>query len=261
MKKMLLLICFLGLVASPAPAHFHMLLPDRHAVKRGETVGFVYQFGHPFEHELAITQKPTALFVVGPDGAKTDLLPMLAEESREGEPGKKVRMFTFSFTPQKRGDHTLVAISPELPGEGKEPPTRAVTKVVLHVQTQNGWDNRALTEGANAVELSPLTRPYGLLPGVAFLAEADEPAQSAGDRKPLAGLEMEVERYNSKPPAELPADEHVTGTGRTTRAGAALANLTEAGWWGVTASRERDKVLHRCTLWVYVEAQAAAAGK
>jgi len=42
-------------------------------------------------------------------------------------------------------------------------------KVVLHVQAQKGWDGR-VDEGA--FELLPLTRPYGLEPGLVFQARA-----------------------------------------------------------------------------------------
>lgn len=44
--------------ASPASAHYHMLLPDKPSAKAGEAVAFTYQFGHPFEHELADAAKP-----------------------------------------------------------------------------------------------------------------------------------------------------------------------------------------------------------
>ena len=40
-------------------------------------------------------------------------------------------------------------------------------KVVLHVQAQKRWDDAVDTE----FELTPLTRPYGLEPGMVFQAE------------------------------------------------------------------------------------------
>lgn len=241
--------------ATPAPvlAHYHILLPDKPTAKSEEVVSFTYQFGHPFEHQLFDTQKPAELYVIAPDGTKTDLLAKLEKTAADGVEGKKVTGYKFSFTPPKRGDYTVVAIAPEVKVEGEALPLRDVAKVVLHVQTQNGWDRRAVTAKGSAVELSPLTRPYGLLGGMAFHVEADEPAE--GDRKVLAGIEIEAEKYNATPPKDLPPDEHITRTARTARGGSAVVTFTEPGWWGVTAVRERDKVQHRCTLWVFVDKQ------
>ena len=89
---------------------------------------------------------------------------------------------------------------------------------------------------------------------MAFHVEADEPGE--GERKALAGVVIEAERYNATPPKELPPDEHVTRTSRSSRSGAAVVTLTEPGWWSVTAVRERDKVQHRCTLWAFVDKQS-----
>ena len=248
--RLLLAVAF---AVAPAPvfAHYHMLLPDKPSAKSEEVVTFTYQFGHPFEHQLFDTQKPTELYVVAPDGTKTDLLGKLEKTAVEGGEGKMVTGYKFSFAPPKRGDYTVVAVSPEVKAEGESLPLRDVAKVVLHVQTQNGWDRRAVTAKASAVELSPLTRPYGLVGGMAFHVEADEPAE--GDRKALARIVIEAERYNATPPKELPPDEHITRTARTSHCGAAVVTLTEPGWWGITAVRERDKAQHRCTLWVFVD--------
>lgn len=240
----------------PAFAHYHMLLPDKPAVKTDEAVTFTYQFGHPFEHQLFDTQKPTELYVVAPDGTKTDLTAKLEKVEVDGVDGKKVAGFKFAFTPTKRGDYTFVAVSPAVKVDGEPHPLRDVAKVVLHVQTQNGWDQRAVTAKASAVEVSPLTRPYGLTAGTAFQVEVDEPAEK--DRKALGKVEIEVEKYNPVLPKELPPDEQITRTGRTTRDGSAVVTLTEPGWWGVTAVRERDQVQHRCTLWVFADKSPAA---
>ena len=239
---------------APAQAHYHMLIPNKASAKTDESIGFAYQFGHPYEHQLFDTHKPTELYVLSPDGTKTDLLAKLEKIEADGGEGKKVTGYKFVFTPAKRGDYTFVAVSPEVKVEGEAHPLRDVAKVVLHVQTQNGWDCRALTAKGSAVEVSPLTRPYGLKPGVAFRVEADEPAD--GERKSLSKLAVEFEKYNTKAPKELPEDEQITGTARTARSGDAVVTLSETGWWGITALREREKIQHRCTLWVYVDEKA-----
>ena len=182
--RLLLAVAF---AVAPAPvfAHYHILLPDKPSAKSEEVVTFTYQFGHPFEHQLFDTQKPAELYVVAPDGTKTDLLGKLEKTAVEGGEGRKVTGYKFSFAPPIRGDYTVVAVSPEVKAEGESLPLRDVAKVVLHVQTQNGWDRRAVTAKASAVELSPLTRPYGLVGGMAFHVEADEPGE--GERKAIGG--------------------------------------------------------------------------
>ena len=42
-------------------------------VKKGEPVTFVYQWGHPFEHQLFDATAPANLVVLTPDGKKSDL--------------------------------------------------------------------------------------------------------------------------------------------------------------------------------------------
>jgi uncharacterized GH25 family protein len=128
---------------------------------------------------------------------------------------------------------------------------RDIAKVVLHVQSQKNWGPRVVTTKAAAVEVSPLTRPYGVKAGAAFHVEADEPAET--DRKALVGLEVEVERYNATAPKTLPPDLQMTRAARTSQAGDAVMTLSDSGWWCMTATRERDNVHHRCTLWVYAD--------
>lgn len=254
MLRILFVAVVLMVVPKPVLGHFHLLLPDRPSLKVEEKVLLVYQFGHPFEHQLFDTQKPTELFVVAPDGKRTDLLNRLEKITVDGAEGKKVTGFRFTYTPEKRGDYTFVAISPPVKVDGEELPLRDVAKVVVHVQSQNGWDQRVLPDGNTTIEVSPLTRPYGLTRGLAFQVEAEE--SIGNNRAPLVKTSIEVEYYNSIAPAELPPDEQITRTARTNRAGSATVTLTEPGWWSITGRKERDSQLHRCTLWIYVDNEA-----
>ncbi len=239
------------LAASVAHAHYHMLLPGKHSVKAEEEVTFTYQFGHPFEHELFDTAEPEAVYVIAPDGKKTDLKKTLKKVAVDGVEDKKVTGYTFAFTPPKRGDYVVVAVSPAVKVEGEKLPLKDVAKVVLHVQTQNGWDNIAVGDTTAAFDLQPLTRPYGLTPGTAFHVDV-----LGVDAKPVRRAVVEVERYNPTAPKALPADEFVTATHRTSRTGTAVVTLSEAGWWGITAVKADDKAEHRCTLWVRVDEKA-----
>jgi cobalt/nickel transport protein len=104
--------------------------------------------------------------------------------------------------------------------------------------------------------MAPLTRPYGLQPGLTFQA------QVLAGGKPLAGALVEVEHYNAAPPKELPPDEQITRTAKTDPSGVVTATLTEPGWWCLAAgrdggTREHDgkpfPVRQRSILWVFVD--------
>lgn len=129
--------------------------------------------------------------------------------------------------------------------------------MVLHVQAQKGWD-----ASVGDFELVPLTRPYGLLPGMVFQVEMSS-ARSAGKEMPY-GL-MEIERYNAEPPKKLPPDEQITRTVRLDANGVATTTLSEAGWWCLTVARPQGTRMRdgknyplrqRSTFWVFVDEPA-----
>jgi cobalt/nickel transport protein len=127
-------------------------------------------------------------------------------------------------------------------------------KAILHVQSQKGWD--AKSEGK--FELLPLTRPYGLEPGMVFQAQVVLPPNIR--EKSINNNLVEVERYNPTPPKDPPADEHRTRTVKPDPNGVVTATLTDSGWWCLTASRDGGGVAkdgkqrtHRTTLWVFVD--------
>lgn len=247
-----------GLLASPAAAHFNMLLPQVASAKRGESVTIHYQWGHPFEHQLFDAPPPQSCFVLAPDGKKTDLTTTLAKISVPTGDNKKTAAFQLRFTPDQRGDYLLFLTTPPIWLEEEEEFVQDTVKVVLHVQAQRGWDRVA----GLPCEMVPLTRPYGLLPGMVFQAQVQ------GEGKPSAGALVEIERYNPAPPKELPPDEHITRTAKTDRNGVVTCTLPEPGWWCLTAGHESGKREHqgkmyplrrRGTLWVFVDANSTPA--
>lgn len=247
-RALLSFVVFTAATVGPAQAHFHMLLPERASAKRGEAVNVIFQWGHPFEHQLFDATMPAALVAIMPEGGKLDLLKSLEKDPTR----KKLNAYRLRFTPELRGDYVFVLSCPPIFMEEDSEFLHDTVKVVLHAQAQKGWD--AVT--GQAFEMVPLTRPYGLLPGMAFQAQA------LSDGKPLVGALVEIERYNPAPPKELPADEHVTRTAKTDPNGVVTCTLTEPGWWCVTAQREVGKKEHkgkdypvrqRSTLWVFVD--------
>src|SRR5262245_57419225 len=217
--------------ATPVSAHYHMLLPDHHSVKTGDKVVVTYQFGHPFEHVLWDADKPVRAFAFAPDRKSIDLLPALEKVELPGPDGKKVVGYRFAFQPAGRGDFTLLVESPPVWMEDEKHFVHDVCRVVIHVETQKGWD--LLHAGPDEFAAVPMTRPYGLRPGTVFQTRV----RTRDAVTPVAHL-VEVERYNSTPPKALPPDEHITLSLKTDLAGVATCTLPDAGWWAITATSQ-----------------------
>jgi uncharacterized GH25 family protein len=259
--RSVLALALAGLLVPAAEAHFNMLLPDKASVKKGDGVTFTYQWGHPFEHQLFDAPAPKHVWVLAPGDQPKDVAGTLKEIKVSGE-DKKVTAYQFRFTPEKRGDFVFILDTPPIwMGDEKRFFVDAV-KVVLHVQAQSAWDATVPVGGLllrPELALRPLTRPYGLEPGMVFQAQALD------EGKALAGALVEAERYNLAPPKELPPDEHITRTAKTDPNGVVTCTLTDPGWWCVTAERDGGKMNHdgeaypvwqRSTLWVFVDEKA-----
>jgi uncharacterized GH25 family protein len=245
-------ILILCVGSATVSAHFPMLLPSSASARRGEPISLTYQWGHPFEHQLFDAPAPLGLTVRAPDGKQSNVAAALEKATRPAG-DKKVTAYTLSFTPESRGDYLFVLRAPPIWMEEDGEFLDDAAQVVLHVQGQRGWD--AAPEGFG---WQPLTRPYGLRPGMVFQAQALD-----GGR-PLAGAFVEIEHYNPAPPPELPPDEHITRTARTDPNGVVTTTLPDPGWWCVTVSiksgtREHNgkdhPVRRRAVLWVFVDAR------
>jgi cobalt/nickel transport protein len=272
MRFPLLFIVF-ALLASPASAHYQMLLPDKAALKKGETVTVVYQWGHPYEHQLFDAPKPTGLVVIPPGGKPVDLLGNLEAIELPAEEGKKIKAWRVQYTPQERGDHVFVLQAAPIFLEEEEVFVHDSVKMIVHVEAQKGWDAMTQTD----FEFEPLTRPYGLQPGLVFQARLQSRLQlkaepriqgAAAPPEPLvaaSGVVVEVERYNASAPKQLPPDEQITRVVKTDPVGVVTCTLPEASWWGLTATRSGGMRAHegkphpvkqRTTLWVFVDEKA-----
>jgi len=233
-------------------AHYSMFFPQANSSRLGQPVTLIYQWGHPYEHQLGDAAPPAALTALTPSGNKADLIKTVEAIDLPAADGKKARAFHCRFTPQERGDFVLVLRTVPIWMEEDAAFVQDTVQIVLHVQTQKGWDAKT----GEKLDMTPLTRPYGLQPGMVFQARV------RGDNLPLAGTLVEIERYNPSPPAALPADEHITRTAKTDSDGVVTVSLMEPGWWGLTATRDGGKKEHqgktypirqRVTLWVFVD--------
>lgn len=249
--------------ATPSLAHYNMLLPDKAWAQKDEKVGFTYQFGHPFEHELFDAPKPASLMVHLPSGKleTLDVEKTLTKIEVPGADGKKVTAWRFDYTPAERGDHVFLMRTARIKhDEGKF--LEDTVKVVMHVQTQNGWDWDSHGIGfENGVDIVAFTRPYGLLAGMVFRGKVisfPEKRLVGSQKNFRAGyLRIEVEKYNTKANKNLPPDELITFQAKTDPDGFFVTTLPDPGWWGITAmagfSKDAKEVTRRATLWVHVD--------
>jgi cobalt/nickel transport protein len=257
----------LAVVAAPASAHFNMLLPDIPSAKKGQPVTFTYQWGHPFEHELFDAPQPQAVMVLAPDGHSTDLTKSLERISLPASEGKHVTAYRFHFTPEQRGDYVLLLETPPIWMEEDGEFLQDIVKVILHVQAQKGWDAKA---GA-VMEITPLTRPYGLEPGMVFQAALEAKLHLYEQRLSTDSFAVrndlvEIEHYHPVPPKSKTPDEFCTRSAKSDTNGVVTATLTDPGWWCLAAAREAGAKDHdgksypvreRSILWVYVDEKIA----
>jgi cobalt/nickel transport protein len=248
----------LAVFAAPAAAHFNMLMPTSASAKRDEKIFLTYQWGHPFEHEVFDAPQPEAVVVLLPDGKTVDLTKTLEKISVPSGDGQYVTAFQLRFTPDQRGDYIFLLRTPPIWMAEDGEFLQDNIKVVLHVQAQKGWDAQVHPE----FEWTPLTRPYGLEPGMAFQAQLQAGASSKG----ASGSLVEIEHYHTERPKSIPPDEFCTRTAKTDANGVVTATLTDRGWWCLAAGREagtkeRDgknyPVRERTIFWVYVDEKIA----
>jgi uncharacterized GH25 family protein len=245
-----------GLSAGRADAHYPMLLPSAHSIKRGEHLTLTYQWGHPYEHQLFDALVPDAFVACTPGGSQTiDLKATLKQIALPAGEGKTVMAYQAAFSPQERGDYLFYLELPALWMEEEQEFFQDVAYVVVHVQAQRGWDNNFF-RADDRMGIQALTRPYGLRTGMAFQALV------SGRGKGLANTLVEVEHYNETPPASLPPDENITRSAKTDPNGVVTCTLTDPGWTCVAAVRSHGKNRHgekeypvrqRAVFWVYVD--------
>lgn len=253
MRK-LLFFCFSFALFNPSSssAHYHMLIPQSARTERDKPLSITLQWGHPFEHQIFDAARPESIIVMSADGTKTDLSKSLDAIMVPAGDKKEAKAFRFRYTPRERGDFTIAAVMPPIWIEEEQVFWQDTVKVVLHVQSQKGWD----AVFGHDLELVPLTRPYGLQSGMVFQVQA------LAKGKPLAGAMVEVERYNPIAPAELPEDEQITRRVKSDPNGIATCNLTDAGWWCITVERDAgqrerqgkmQRLRQRATFWIYAD--------
>lgn len=255
MKRYSFLCCIAFCISSGSTdAHYHMLIPNKSSVKSGDEVIFTYKFGHPFEQDIADAREPESVLVHLPNGKVLDLKDKLSKIEIAGEKGKKQVGFQLAYKPEQRGDHIVVFTAQPVLLDGDKRPVHDTVKVTLHVQTEIRWDSPLAHGKEQRADLIPLTRPYGLRTGMLFRATFYDLAPKPNVAiAPIPHANVEIERYNSETPKDLPPEEHITYTARTDEKGVLAATLPDHGWWAVTAFKSTRSAIYRCTLWVHVD--------
>jgi len=235
-------------------AHFHILLPEKTALQKDDIVVLNFKFGHPFECELEDALKPEKVIIINPKGQSIDITNRF-NLAKEKIADKETLYFKGDFKVEQRGDYIVTAKSQPVWVATEKIYIHDTIKVVVHVQTQNNWDAGPRTE----FELMPLSRPYGLLPGMVARFQINEQA-----RKKLAppnGWMFEMEKWNPVPPKNLPPNELITFTAKAEDDGLVTFSAPESGWWAITTEAKESEIIknnttsaikQRSTFWYFV---------
>lgn len=225
MRTTILTLIALMFVASPAFAHFGMVIPDSNvATQEARSTNIVLSFSHPFEMVGMTLEKPKQFFAVV-NGQKTDLLPTLSESKVMNEKAWKT---AFRF---KRPGVYQFAMEPTPYWEPEEDCfiIHYTKTYVAAFGSEEEWDAPV----GLPTEIIPLTRPYGLYAGSSFTG------QVLKDGKPVPNAEVEYELYN-KEGFSAPTEHHITMVTKADDNGVFTITCPKAGWWGFAALTTAD---------------------
>lgn len=211
-------------------AHFQELIPsyDILTQKRGAQLSLSLTFTHPMESGPVMPmEKPNRFGVRGPQGEK-DLREQLRPVMRNGK-----RTYRADYRVRQPGDYCFYVE----PAPYWEPAEGVMivhyTKVVVAAYGGGSdWD-RAI---GLPVEITPLSRPYGLWTGNLFRGVV----KHKGRPVPYAEVEVEWRNDGSVTP---PSDPFITQVIKADANGAFAYAMPRAGWWGFAALVEGDEAL------------------
>jgi cobalt/nickel transport protein len=247
-----ILVFFLSLglaaVASPAMAHFGMVIPSDSMVMQEDsrTVSATLSFSHPMELAGMPLEKPK-VFAVLANGKSRDLLGQLTATTVMGEKAWKVEY------PIKRPGVYMFHMEPQPYWEPAEDCfiIHYTKTVVTAFGDDEGWDE----ELGLKTEIVPLSKPYGLYAGNVFQGIVKL------DGKPVPYAEVEVEYYNRDGKAKAPTDYMVTQTVKADENGVFTYAPPGSGWWGFAALNTADYTIRHgsedkdvelgAVIWVY----------
>ncbi|KHK04305.1 DUF4198 domain-containing protein [Desulfovibrio sp. TomC] len=230
--RLSLTLAVLALSASPALAHFGMIIPSTDVVtdKSKAKVELTVSFSHPMEGKGMDMAKPKA-FGVQDGNQKTDLLATL-------KPTKVMDHDAWSgeFTFKKPGVGTFYLVPEPYFEPAEDKFIEHLTKVVVPAfGEEEGWDAPV---GLSA-EIVPLTRPFGNYVGNVFTGKV------LVDGKPAADVAVEVEYYNKEKAFEAPNEYMTAQVVKTDANGVFNCAVPFAGWWGFAALTDAPETVQK----------------
>lgn len=233
----LLIVGGMASVTTPAYSHFQMIIPSDNIVSAGESrrLNLDLIFTHPFEG-MGLNMKQPKRFGVWVAGKEIDLLGKLKQTRYQDRAGDTLTAYQTRYKIRKPGDH-LFFVEPQPYWEAAE--ERFIihyTKTVVNAfGMEEGWDH----ELGLPVEITPLTRPYGLWTNNIFRGVVKH------NGKPVSFARVEIEYYNEKGDVKAPDDPFITQVIKTDANGVFAYAMPKAGWWGMAALVEsEDKMAH-----------------
>ena len=225
--KVLVVLCAFLLLATPAAAHFGMVIPSDNMVMEGKNrkVNLKLSFSHPFELVGMELVKPK-VFAVMANGEKQDLLATIKETKVMGQ-----KAWETDYELKRPGVY-MFYMEPEPYWEPAEDCfiIHCTKTVVAAFGDDEGWDE----EVGLKTEIVPLSKPYALYAGNVFQGIVKV------DGKPVPFAEIEVEYYNAQGKAKAPNDYMVAQTIKADQNGLFTYAAPKAGWWGFGALSEAD---------------------
>ena len=205
-----------------ALAHFQELIPSTDIVT-SETARWVelrMVFTHPMEGGPAMNMGQPVRFGVDTPSGLEDLIDLLEPILVDGR-----RAYSAVYHVQEPGDY-IFFIEPAPYWEATE------GKMIIHYSkvvvdaygAGDDWD-RAIGQ---AVEIEPLSRPYGLWTGNLFRGIVNY----EGDPVPYAEVEVEWRNDGS---VTAPSDPYITQIVKADAQGVFSYAMPRAGWWGFAA--------------------------
>lgn len=213
--------------ATPAAAHFGMVIPSDQMVMQGENtnINVDLMFWHPFEGIGMELVKPAKLSVVM-NGKEIDLLGSLKSTKTKGH-----QTWTTTYKIKRPGVY-MIYMEPQPYWEPAEDCyiVHYTKAVVTAFGDDEGWDE----EIGLKTEIVPLSKPYGLYTGNAFQGIVKL------DGKPVPNAKVEVEYYNKDGKYSAPTDYMVAQTVKADSNGVFTYAAPKAGWWGFAALNTSD---------------------
>ncbi|WP_040474483.1 DUF4198 domain-containing protein [Marinobacter algicola] len=222
--------CLLGVVialglASGAQAHFQELIPDTDIVTQatGRQLGLQLQFTHPMSGGPVMAMDTPRQFGVLTVSGKQDLMSQLTANT-----GSAPQSFMANYTIKGPGD-LVFYLEPAPywePAEGL-----MIVHYTKTVVPAFGGKENWQAEVGFPVEITPLTRPYGLWAGNLFTGIVKQ----EGEPVPFAEVEVEWRNDGS---LDVPNDVYATQVVRADANGVFSYAMPRAGWWGFSALLE-----------------------